>query len=94
MFKSLMFVLRIAIAWGAVIFLAVAMYSSLPLIGSFELPAILFVLATSALVLAGAFSHIRRVKLIAGIVNRETLANRQKRQIEIPFEAGLSLIHI
>jgi hypothetical protein len=88
MFKSLIFVLRIAIAWGAAIFLAVVVYSSLPLIGNFELPAILFVMGTSGLVLAGAFSHLRRVKLIAGKVTSETLANRQKRQIEIPFEAG------
>lgn len=88
MFKSLFFVLRIAIAWGAAIFFAVLVYSSLPLIGDFELPAVLFVFLTAALVLAGAFSHIRRVKLIAGQVNRDTLSNRQKRQIEIPFEAG------
>ncbi len=88
MFKSLLFVLRIALAWGTAIFLAVVTYSSLPFFGSFELPAVLFTLITSALVLAGAFSHIRRVKLIAGTVNRDTLSNRQKRQIEIPFEAG------
>ncbi|MFC0254042.1 sensor histidine kinase [Massilia consociata] len=39
-------------------------------------------------VLSGVFSHIRRVRLVAGSVNSGTLSNRQRRQIEIPFEAG------
>ena len=39
-------------------------------------------------VLSGVFSHIRRVRLVAGAVNGGTLSNRQRRQIEIPFEAG------
>ncbi|MGI4721295.1 MAG: sensor histidine kinase [Janthinobacterium lividum] len=39
-------------------------------------------------VLSGVFSHIRRVRLVAGAVNGSTLSNRQRRQIEIPFEAG------
>ncbi|GAB3378710.1 sensor histidine kinase [Massilia agri] len=37
---------------------------------------------------SGVFSHIRRVRLIAGALNSTTLSNRQRRQIEIPFEAG------
>lgn len=39
-------------------------------------------------VASGVFSHIRRVRLVAGVVNGSTLSNRQRRQIEIPFEAG------
>ncbi len=39
-------------------------------------------------VASGVFSHIRRVRLVAGTVNGGTLSNRQRRQIEIPFEAG------
>ena len=39
-------------------------------------------------VLSGVFSHMRRVRLIAGTLNSGTLSNRQRRQIEIPFEAG------
>ncbi|QOY96245.1 histidine kinase [Massilia sp. UMI-21] len=39
-------------------------------------------------VASGVFSHIRRVRLVAGAVNGGTLSNRQRRQIEIPFEAG------
>src|SRR5690606_12327651 len=43
---------------------------------------------TMALVITGAISHIRRVRLIANRVDASTLANRQRRQAEIPFEAG------
>jgi len=39
-------------------------------------------------VITNAFSHVRRVRLIAGAVNAGTLSSRQRRQIEIPFEAG------
>ena len=44
--------------------------------------------AILAIVIVSAFSHVRRVRLIAGKVNASTLANRQRRQIEVPFEAG------
>ena len=88
MFKKLFFVLRIAIAWGLLVFLVAVLYSNVPLLGQFELPAILFTFVTMGLVIAGAFSHLHRVKLIAGKVTNETLDNRQKRIVEIPFEAG------
>ncbi len=35
-----------------------------------------------------AFSHLHRVRLIAGRLDGAVLANRQRRQVEIPFEAG------
>ena len=88
MFKSLFFVLRKAIAWGAAVMLAVAIFSSIPLLGRLDFIPMLFTLGTMALVIAGSFSHLHRVRLIAGQVNRETLDNRQKRLVEIPFEAG------
>ena len=51
-----------------------------------------FVVATASLLGAfaalNAFSHVRRVRLIAGQVNGATLSCRQRRQIEVPFEAG------
>jgi len=90
MFKRLFFLLRISIAWGMAVSLVVGLYSSLPLIGNFELPAILFGFGTMALVIAGAISHLRRVRLVAGRIDHETLDNRQKRLIEIPLEAGES----
>ena len=43
---------------------------------------------TGAFVIVTAFSHLRRVRLITGQVNASALSNRQRRQIEIPFEAG------
>ncbi|TLX23103.1 sensor histidine kinase [Thermomonas fusca] len=88
MFKSVFFILRIGIAWGIATMLVVALYSGLPLIGQFQAPAILFAFGTMGLVIAGAFSHLHRVRLIAGRVADETLDNRQKRVIEIPLEAG------
>ena len=88
MFKSIGFVLRIAIAWGLVVFLLAAMYSSIPVIGRFELPMVLVGMGTMALVVGGAFSHLRRVRLIAGHIDGDALGNRQKRLVEIPMEAG------
>jgi signal transduction histidine kinase len=41
-----------------------------------------------AVVIITTFSHMRRVRLITGEVNSSSLSNRQRRQIEIPFEAG------
>ncbi len=87
-FRQLFFVLRIATAWGLAVIAVVSMYSSLPLIGDFELPAVLFSFGTMGLVITGAFSHLHRVRLLAGRSDGDALANRQKRQIEVPFEAG------
>jgi hypothetical protein len=39
-------------------------------------------------VISIAFSHVRRVRLVAGSVDHDKLSARQRRQIEIPFEAG------
>jgi len=88
MFKRAYFVLRLIVAWGLLVLLAGVLYSSLPLIGQFELPIVLLGMATLALVVTGAVSHLGRVSLIAGRVDGSALANRQRRQIEIPFEAG------
>ena len=88
MFKSLFFVVRKAIAWGLAVMVVVAAYSSIPLLGELDFIPMLFTLGTMSLVIAGAFSHLHRVRLVAGQVNRETLDNRQKRLVEIPFEAG------
>ncbi len=88
MIKSILFVLRIAIAWLLAIFLAAAIWSNLPLIGQLEWPIVIAGMLTMALVVAGALSHLGRVRLIAGRIDKAALANRQRRQVEIPFEAG------
>jgi hypothetical protein len=86
--KSLFFVLRIALAWLAVVLLAAAIWDQIPLLGRWEGPIVVASLLTMALVVAGALSHLNRVHLIAGRVDRAALSNRQRRQIEIPLEAG------
>ena len=85
---SLFFILRLVAAWFALFLLAMNLWDSIPWIGG---PHWIFGLAmfvTMAFVIAGAFSHMRRVRLIAGQVTSANLANRQRRQIEIPLEAG------
>src|SRR5690242_20417462 len=86
--KSLLFVLRIAIAWFLVVLLASAVWNNIPLLGRLDWPITIAGLITMALVVAGALSHLARVQLIAGSNDKAALANRQRRQIEIPLEAG------
>jgi len=86
--KSTFFVLRISLAWLLVVFLFAGLWSNLPLIGWIEWPVVVAGMLTMALVVAGALSHLGRVKLIAGRVDKAALSNRQRRQVEIPFEAG------
>ena len=88
MIKSLFFVLRIALAWLVAIFLVAGIWSNLPLIGWIEWPIVVAGMVTMALVVAGALSHLGRVRLIAGNTDKAALANRQRRQVEIPLEAG------
>ena len=88
LFRQSFFVLRIAAAWGLVVMCVAGLYSSLPVIGQFEFPMVLAGMATMALVVTGAFSHLHRVRLIAGRSDADALRNRQKRLIEIPLEAG------
>ena len=88
LFKQLFFVLRIATAWGLAVMFVAALYSSIPIIGQFEFPMVLAGMATMALVVTGAFSHLHRVRLIAGRTDADALSNRQKRLVEIPLEPG------
>ena len=88
MIKSLFFVLRVALAWFLVILLAEGIWMHIPLLGRLEWPITIAGLMTMALVVAGALSHLGRVQLITGRVDKAALANRQRRQVEIPLEAG------
>jgi hypothetical protein len=49
---------------------------------------VLALFGLGACVLAGTASHLHRVRLIAGRIDKATVDNRHRRQIEIPFEAG------
>ncbi|WP_425489364.1 sensor histidine kinase [Cognatilysobacter bugurensis] len=84
----MLFILRLAVAWALVFGVFAALYSSIPFLAWFELPIMLVLFGLTACVLAGTASHLHRVRLIAGRVDKTTVENRQRRQIEIPFEAG------
>jgi len=86
--RSFLFVFRLVLAWAGVCFFFALLWSTVPWLGNWELPIVVFVFGTMGLVITGAISHIGRVKLIADRIDRTTLANRQRRQVEIPFEAG------
>ncbi len=92
MITSLFFIIRIALAWMLVFAVVTISFVELLLPGQSKQPleGLIFLsgLLLASAVLSGAFSHLRRVRLIAGSVNRSAIANRQRRQIEIPFEAG------
>ncbi|KRE89676.1 histidine kinase [Frateuria sp. Soil773] len=88
MIKSFFFVVRIVLAWVAAFFVLALFWSTIPIIGRFGLPIFFVACITLVFVVASVFSHLRRIRLIAGHVDSGTLANRQRRQIEIPFEAG------
>jgi len=84
----LFFVIRITFAWIAAFFGLMVLWSGvLDQRGPNSL-VMLCVFVVLAFVIASAISHTRRVRLIAGQVNPANLANRQRRQIEIPLEAG------
>src|SRR4249919_2410692 len=87
MIRSFFFVFRLMLAWAVAllvpltIFCAAANIDPPPLLLVPDMVVLVFVMVTG-------FSHVRRVRLVAGEVNSRTLANRQRTQIEIPFEAG------
>src|SRR5688500_11469440 len=89
MIRSIFFLVRLLLAWAIVVVLPlVAVFDIFGFFPDFLFPIFLIGMLTIAAV--AGFSHIRRVRLIAGALNASTLSNRQRRQIEIPFEAGES----
>jgi signal transduction histidine kinase len=85
--NSAVFIVRIVLAWLLTIMLITVMWIAMTHANDVA-PAFLLGGIVLVFVITGAFSHLRRVRLIAGRVDGGTLANRQRRQIEIPFEAG------
>ena len=89
MIKSLLFVARLVLAWFLALLFAALMISNSPPFryrdtgGAF----VLLVAMALLMVVTGAVSHLRRVRLIAGHIDEDTLGNRQRRRVEIPFEA-------
>jgi len=88
--KSIFFVLRLVVFWFIVLlFAALILAHSPPLEYEETAPTfILLIFFALMLVVTSAVSHLRRVRLIAGFLDDNTMGNRQRRQIEVPFEAG------
>lgn len=91
MISSIIHLIRLLAAWFALyLLLCLALAAAgldqvdAPLAGY----AVLLGCALGAWVLSVAFSHIRRVRLVADTLSAGALSNRQRRRIEIPFEAG------
>lgn len=85
--SSLAFLLRLLAAWSLLYLVSLGYVSNA--VGR-DPPSIFFLIfmAFLAVVAATAISHIRRVRLITDSVSAGSLSSRQRRQIEIPFEAG------
>ncbi|ALN56897.1 histidine kinase [Lysobacter enzymogenes] len=87
MIRNLFFVARIAAAWFGLFVLLALIVSAVPLLNRMDTGP-LFVIALLVVIYVSikAFSHLRRVRLIAERVDATTRANRQRRQIDVPFE--------
>ena len=82
MFSSIFFVLRMVLAWLAVLFtITVAIFETIDV----AVPdAFVFaVFFTVAWVAIGAISHVRRVSLATGRLGGEALSNRQRRELTV-----------
>lgn len=88
MFTTAWFILRASFGWSTLILFTSIFIGN----GIFKnrVPGefILIPFGLVALVMGVSFSHVRRVRLISSKVDATTLANRQRRQIEIPLEAS------
>ncbi|HYC37196.1 MAG TPA: histidine kinase [Usitatibacter sp.] len=83
---SFLFVLRITAAWAVAVFIAVLTYTELIDRGP-DWVLVLIIFFTMAAVIVRAFSHVRRVRLVAGTPDKEALGNRHRRQVEMPMDA-------
>ena len=88
MISSLFFIIRLTAAWMAAYFvLALTLHETFFRHDDGGL-LVLGGVMVAGVIATGAFSHVRRVRLVAGDVNSATLSRRQRRQVEIPLEAG------
>ena len=87
---SILYVARIAFAWTLAFVLALIIWLALrgDRGSGLSWPFVLSALLVIAWQINRAISHVRRVRLIVGRLDAESLANRQRRQIEIPLESG------
>jgi signal transduction histidine kinase len=90
---SLFFIARIALCWGFGVMIFGGILFNLLQIDHIRGIEIL-PLGAGFFAIIGAFSHIRRVRLIALEVNASTLSNRHRRHIEIPLDANAAFVLI
>jgi signal transduction histidine kinase len=91
MISSTLFIFRLTLAWFLLYLVFAITFNETVLRHSASDHGGFFVMAgfmLAAAVIVTAFSHLGRVRLITGEVNSASRANRHRRQIEIPFEAG------
>ena len=89
-FASLSLILRILVAWAAAIVVAGFVWSGF-FHGMDEGPGWVFGLLALFLMitaLGSCITHLRRVSTLAGRLDAATLSSRQRRQIELPMDAG------
>ncbi len=84
--SSLFLYFRLVFAWAFVLIFALMFWSTFTRRGQGGI--FLVWVFLMVFVITSAVSHVRRVRLINGSANAGTLANRQRRQIEMPMDAG------
>lgn len=85
MFAGMVFVFRILTAWSAIIVPA-AIVTGHNVSSREVLAVVFFALMMGALVVMGALSHLHRAHLVAGRLSGRVLSNRQRVQIEMPYD--------
>ncbi|WP_372392917.1 sensor histidine kinase [Xanthomonas sp. NCPPB 3582] len=88
MSASVFLIVRLVFAWAGALVVAAIMWAQL--FGSTGAFFGLVCIVLLTLALMSAITHVRRVRLIAGRLDHDTLSTRQRRQIEVPLEARAS----
>ncbi len=83
---SLSLIVRILLAWAVALIVAGIVWSTV--FGDTGSVFALLTIALLVMAMVSTVSHLRRVKLVAGRLDRDSLASRQRRQIEIPLDAA------
>lgn len=82
---SIRFLFRLIAAWVAALCVLLACWSSLDISRDFPTIFTLLWFVGLLLALARGVSHLYRVRTIAGRIDAETMANRQRRRVEVPY---------
>ncbi len=80
--SSLMFVFRLTFAWCVFFVLLMMVWSGM--LNAPEWPVVVLAAVMLIFVVTGGFSHVQRVRMVAGSARPDQLRNRHRRQIELP----------